>query len=389
VADASGRFPAPLPAAAETVAAEVRRVAAAGQRVHLRGAGRWWPDAPAGETTLSLAHLTHVTGLQPADLVVTAGAGIALDALEATLASRGVWLALDPPGESARSLGGALATAASGPLAARYGGPRDQVLGLVVVAGNGAALRMGGRVVKNVAGFDVAKAVVGGFGAYGAIVEAHLRLRALPAADRSLAWSGSLRDVAAAAARALAAGAAPAALELLAPSLAHTLLGADGWTLAARELGGRTAVDEDLAALEAAVGRGLRRHAPEGAALWQQWGREVGRWPVGLRIGADAAAWTDALALLTEHCGVPAGTSVTAPRGTLRTGYENLSAEAVRARRAAAARRGWPVVLERGDAALRHAAGVWGAMPRGPRRLAEDLRRTFDPGGVFSAPLFG
>ena len=391
MAEATAGVLRPLPAAAEALADEVRRAAASLTRIHLRGAGGWWPppEAPADGTVLSLAHVTHVTGLQPADLVVTAGAGVMLDRLAATLEGRGVWLALDPPGSPSRSVGGALATAAPGPLAARYGAPRDQVLGLAVVTGEGTAVRMGGRVVKNVAGFDLAKAVIGGFGAYGAIVEAHLRLRALPAADRSLGWSGALRDVSAAAARALAAGAAPAALEVLSPSLADSLLGADGWVLLARELGSRTAVDEELLVAEQAAGRGLRRHAAEGAAPWRWWQEAAGRWPVSLRLGADPAAWTDAVALVAEHCGTAAGVSVTVPRGTVRAGFDALAPGAVRALRDAAARRGWPVVLERADPALRDAVGVWGALTPGARRLADALRRAFDPAGAFAAPLFG
>src|SRR3972149_4200064 len=71
------------------------------------------------------------------------------------------------------------------PLAALFGPPRDQVLGLSMIAGNGTLLRVGGRVVKNVAGFDLAKAVIGAHGGFGAIVEVHLRLRARAQADRT------------------------------------------------------------------------------------------------------------------------------------------------------------------------------------------------------------
>ena len=388
MAEAAAGLLRPLPAIVESVAEEVRRAAASGARIHLRGTGSWWHDVPAGRTVLSLARVTHLTGLQPADLVVTAGAGLPLERLAAALEAQGVWLALDPPLGASRSVGGVLASASPGPLAARYGAPRDQVFGLSVVTGDGTAVRMGGRVVKNVAGFDLAKAVIGGFGAYGAIVEAHLRLRALPAADRSLGWSGALRDVAAAAARALAAGAAPAALEVLSPPLAGALVGADGWALLARDLGGRTAVDEELLVVEQAAGRGLRPHAAEGAAPWRRWQEAAGRWPVSLRIGADPAAWTDAVALLTEHCGTPTGVSVTVPRGTVRAGYDVLAKGAVTALRGAAERRGWPVVLERARPDLLEAVGVWGPLAPGARRLADSLKRAFDPAGALAAPLF-
>ena len=383
-------FPAPLTPAASEVGAEIRRAIADAATVQLRGAGTWWPEIPLGVRPLGLSHLNRISGLQPADLVVTAGAGCPLDALAATLAEHGVWLALDPPGSPSRTVGGALSSGTPGPLAARYGSPRDQVLGLTVVAGNGAGVRMGGRVVKNVAGFDLAKVVVGGQGAFGAIVEAHLRLHALPAADRSLAWTGALRDVAAAATRALSVGAAPAALEVLSPPLTHALLGADGWALAVREMGGRAAVDEDLLAVEKAIGATLRRLAPDaGAAHWHRWRGMVGGWPVLLRVGADPAAWSDAVALAEQHCGSAAGVSVTVIRGTVRVGLATVEPGAVRALRTSAARRGWPVVLDRADAGVRAAAGVWGALQPGTQRLTEQLRRAFDPNGVFAVPLLG
>jgi len=163
-------FPAPLSPAAHAVGERVRRAVARGTRLAPRGAATWWPERAPGTEPLDLADLAHVSVLEPADLVVTVGAGCRLDALAARLAAAGVWLALDPPGSLARSVGGVLASGGGGPLAARFGTPRDQVLGLTVVAGNGTPVRMGGRVVKNVAGFDLAKGVLGSYGACGAIV---------------------------------------------------------------------------------------------------------------------------------------------------------------------------------------------------------------------------
>jgi glycolate oxidase FAD binding subunit len=387
-AGATAVSPAPLPAAAGTVGAIVRRALAAGSRLAPRGAGTWWPEGPPDAEPLDLSSVSHITRLEPADLVATAGAGCRLDDLAQRLAAAGVWLALDPPGSLSRSVGGVLAAGGGGPLAARYGTPRDQVLGLAAVMGNGTPVRMGGRVVKNVAGFDVAKAVLGGHGACGVIVEAHLRLHALPVADRTAAWTGSLREVAAAAARALGAGAAPAALEVLSPPLADALLGSDGWALVARELGGNAAVEEELAVIARAAGEWLRpaKTDPE-RAVWDRWREAVGAWAVVIRIGGDPAAWPDAVALAGEHLGTPRGVSVTVPRGSVRAGFAAAEAEALAALRAAAARRGWPVILERAGAALREEAGVTGGLAPAARRLAEEVRRAFDPNGVFAVPL--
>jgi glycolate oxidase FAD binding subunit len=387
-ASATATFPAPLPAAAAAVGAAVRSAIERGARLAPRGAGTWWPDGPPAAEPLDLSPIGHVAGLEPADLVVTAGAGCRLDALAARLAAAGVWLALDPPGSLARSVGGVLASGGGGPLAARYGTPRDLVLGLTAVMGNGTPVRMGARVVKNVAGFDVAKAVLGGHGAYGALVEAHLRLHALPAADLTRAWAGSLREVAAAAAGALASGAVPAALEALSPPLAHALLASDGWALAVRDVGGPSAVEEELAVVARAAGAALRPvSATTGRSVWDGWRETVGGWPVVVRIGADPAAWADAVALAEEHLGAPIGVSATVPRGTVRAGFAAASAGAVAALRSAAARRGWPVTLERAGPALREEAGITGSLSPGARRLAEEVRLAFDPNGVFAVPL--
>jgi glycolate oxidase FAD binding subunit len=382
--------PPPLPAGIARIRDTVRDAAAAGARLAPRGAATWWPELELGAARLDLSPIAHVAAVEPADLVVTAGAGCRLDALGDRLAEAGVWLALDPPGSPSRSIGGVLAAGGGGPLAARYGTPRDQVLGLTIVTGDGRVARLGGRVVKNVAGFDVAKAVLGGHGAYGAIVEAHLRLHARPAADESRGWCGSLREVVLASARVVEAGSAPAALEVVSPPLALALLAADGWALLARDLGGRAAVVAELAAVGRAAETALRAVSlAPGSGPWQGWRAAVGAWPVLLRVGADPAGWHVAVALLEEHLGSPLGVSVTVPRGTTRAGFATATAGDIAALRAAAERRGWPVVLERAPAALRAEAGVWGALAPGTRRLAEAIRRALDPDGVFAVPVLG
>jgi glycolate dehydrogenase FAD-binding subunit len=370
----------------------VREAAGRGTTLAVRGSGNWWP-APswaAAPAALSTAALDTISAFNPADLVVTVGAGTPLDRLQSRLAERGAWLALDPPGPPTRSVGGVLATGAGGPLAARYGSARDHVLGLVVVAGDGTVVRLGGRVVKNVAGFDLAKIVVGGHGAYGIIAEAHLRLRARPRVDRTAVWHGSETFVTRTAAALLAAGAAPAALEALSPEVAAAPAwgGAAGrdWGLAVRAMGSEAGVAEELAEAARAAGR-APASTVQGDAPWSAWRGTVGGWPVVLRIGADPGTWPDGVTLARRHLGALCGASATVPRGTVRIGVEHCGVDAARALRAETAGRGWPVTLERADAATLAAVGVWGALPPGVARLAEALRAVFDPAGSLAAPL--
>jgi glycolate oxidase FAD binding subunit len=378
----------PAPSNLAGLAAEIRAAGGRGAPVEVRGSGTWWSDAPPGVTLISAAGLDAISEFNPADLVVTAGAGTPLDRLAACLTARGAWLPLDPPGSPSRTVGGVLACGAGGPLAAHYGPARDQVLGLVVVAGDGTVVRLGGRVVKNVAGFDLAKLVIGGFGAFGVIAEAHLRLRARPAADRTEMWAGSLAWAVRTGAAVLAAGATPAALEMASPDLAAQLGWGpgDGWVLAARAVGAGAGVAEELAIVAKAAGsRSVL--AGEGDDPWAAWRRVVGGWPVLLRIGAEPQSCAEAAALAERHLGRLLGASVTVLRGTVRVGAERCSADVIRQLRTEAAGRRWPVTVERADAATRAAAGVWGALAPPVARLTRGLKATLDPAGILAAPL--
>lgn len=365
----------------------VKRAAADRGRLFPRGAATWWPQAPADATPLDLAGYRDISRFDAADLVVTVGAGSPRDELARRLAEHGTWLALDPPGSESRTLGSMLATGGPGPLAALYGPPRDQVLGLTVLCGNGTTVRLGGRVVKNVAGFDLAKLVVGGHGGFGVMLEAHLRLRAVPEADGTWAFTGGRADVARFAARLLAAGALPGAFEVMGPTLSARLGLEAEWTVAVRALGTTPGVEEELefAARTARESGGVE--AVESAALWEAWRAVVGSWPVLVRIGAEPASWTDAVALAAEYLGEVEGVSVTVPRGTVRVGTPGITAHAARALRDRADRRGWPVTLERADAATRASVAVWGSLPGRADAIARRLREVFDPNGVFAVPL--
>jgi glycolate oxidase FAD binding subunit len=121
--------------------------------------------------------LEHAAG----DLVVRAQAGVRLADLRQRLAPAGQWLALDPP-EPRATVGGVVAADASGPRRLRYGTVRDLIIGITVVLADGTVARAGGKVVKNVAGYDLAKLFCGSLGTLGMIAEATFRLHPLPAA---------------------------------------------------------------------------------------------------------------------------------------------------------------------------------------------------------------
>src|SRR5207253_10372814 len=140
--------------------------------------------------------LVGIPAVARQDLSAAAEAGLGCDLLGQQLADHGTWLALDPPGLAGRTLGSVVATATAGPLRHGFGPVRDHVLGVTFVTGDGRLVQSGGRVVKNVAGYDLTKLEAGGFGAFGVIVLVLLRLRALPRADQTFVLAGTREDLA-------------------------------------------------------------------------------------------------------------------------------------------------------------------------------------------------
>jgi len=144
-------------------------------------------ERPGGEVVLSTRRLDRVLEHEAGDLTVTVEAGIRLSVLNARLAAKGQMLALDPPGDPA--VGGCLAANLSGPRRHRYGAARDLVLGATVVLADGTVASSGGKVVKNVAGYDIAKLFCGSLGRYGLLARLSFRLHPLPEAAASLVTS--------------------------------------------------------------------------------------------------------------------------------------------------------------------------------------------------------
>ncbi len=224
----------------------VREAAAAQTPLRIAGAGSWL-DAGRPVTSrarlLSLASDAGITEYVPGDLTLTARAGTSLAEIARVTAAEGQRLALDPFGGDAGTIGATIATASHGPLAQLFGGPRDNVLGLEFVTGAGTIARGGGRVVKNVAGFDLARLLTGSWGTLGVITEITLRLRARPERDETLdiAMPADASAFAERVERARVIPAAPWTLELVNDALSrHLGLGA-GTRLLVR-LGGNDSV---------------------------------------------------------------------------------------------------------------------------------------------------
>jgi glycolate oxidase FAD binding subunit len=210
------------PASTVEAAAVLRAAAALDLSVLPRGRATrlTWGNPPRGcDLIVSTRKLDQVIEHAAGDLVVTVQAGVALDPLQQRLAAEGQRLALDPPGGA--SVGGLIATNATGPLRFRYGAPRDLLIGITIVRADGTIAKAGGKVVKNVAGYDLGKLFAGSYGTLGLITEATFRLHPLPAVTE---WVVAETDDAATAAGLVLSAArspvAPSAIELNSPAAA-------------------------------------------------------------------------------------------------------------------------------------------------------------------------
>ena len=207
---------------------EVLRLAASmSLNVVPEGAGTW---LDAGnllrrpDLLVKMTRMTRIVEHEPADLVATAQAGLSLADFNREAAQAGQWLPLDPPDAGSVTLGGVAATGAGGPQRLGYGTPRSYVLGMRIALADGRVIRAGGRVVKNVAGYDLCKLFTGSHGTLGVILELTFKLRPRPQREATLlARSPDLSGLLDAA-RALAhAQLLPVAVELLSPRMADEI----------------------------------------------------------------------------------------------------------------------------------------------------------------------
>lgn len=376
VEESAGGQPRVAPESVEGVALVLRAASEQSWRIRVEGAGGWAPtDAPA-DLVLTTERLQRISYLDGADLVATVEAGLRWDDLRGALAEHGAWVAADPPG-SGRTVGSVIATGTAGPLRSGFGNIRDHIVGLTLVSGEGRVVRSGGRVVKNVAGFDLAKLAAGSFGAFGVVASASWRLRAVPRADSTLVTHG-VRDTLLAAARGiLDAGLTPAAVELLSPRVVAT----ESWSLAVR----LTGADAEVAAERDAVARATRVDfaelaAADASALWRQPQAAATAGVTTLRLGALPSALDEALDLAAHH--LPEGwVTVSVAPGVIRWSGE-AAPERLRLLRHTAAQQEMPLTLERAPWPVRHQLGHFGAYREGAGRLITSLRRAFDPAGV-------
>jgi len=168
------------------------------------------------DLALSLRRMTRVIAHEAADMTVTVEAGVTLAALADVLAATGQWLPFDPPDRDRVTIGGLIAGDLNGPLRLSQGKVRDSLIGISVVLADGSVAKGGGRVVKNVAGYDLPKLFAGSAGTLGVVVEATFKIRPCPERTQ-VVWlpAADVRDAAALSLALLDAAIAPLFLEVV------------------------------------------------------------------------------------------------------------------------------------------------------------------------------
>lgn len=259
---------------AARTAAAIREAAARGRGLRFEGGGskRFCGEPPRADCdSLPLPTAGGVVAYEPSELFLCARAATPLAEIERVLAAHGQALAFEPPAfGAAATLGGTVSCGFSGPRRVAAGAARDFTLGARIIDGRGRTLSFGGRVIKNVAGFDVSRLLVGSFGTLGVVLEATLRVSPAPEAEATLRFEQPDPQ---------------AALDFLRRALADGMpLSADAWrggTLSLRLSGAKTAVAaarKKLGGEEESDGggfwRAIREHedsffaAADGRDLW-------------------------------------------------------------------------------------------------------------------------
>ena len=341
--------------------------------------------APAGlDAVVRTERLARIVEYAPADMVVVAEAGVTLAALQAEVGAHGQRLALDAPAPERATIGGLVATGAFGPLRARYGGVRDLIIGVTLVRADGEVARGGGKVVKNVAGFDLPKVACGSLGTLGLVATAAFRLHPLPEATATVLVPG----LGAEAIVALLAAARAAQLE---PASVVALGTADRFDLGVRFEGFGQGVAQQvtrMVELAGAAGATPAQLTDEAAAtFWRRHDAIRAAAPLRVRVAALPTRFPAVAARLV-------GLGELAWYATLGLGFAGgtvgdvaATATAVTAARAALVAEGGSLVIEAAPPALRAAVDPWGPPPPS-FAIMERLKQRFDPEGRLNPGRF-
>jgi glycolate oxidase FAD binding subunit len=337
------------------------------------------PIEPA-DTAIATSALRRVIEYEPRDLTISVEAGLPWSELTRILAANRQMIPLDPPFGDRATVGGVMASNSSGPRRLLYGTARDLVIGMRFATLEGKLVQSGGMVVKNVAGLDMAKLMIGSFGTLAAIAVVNFKLQPAPETERSfLLPFDSLAGALAACKQILASVLQPAAIDLLNPA-AGTAFGQSAWLLAVRAGGSPASVDRYDYELAHTAGRlAVENPCPE--TLWQDVESFTPRF---LDRHADGAV-VRASCTLKDLEGVLAsfeGPALARAGSGVCYGYFEQS-EAAASWLSGAVGRGWKTVIEFSPEERKHTLELWPS-PGGDLEIMRRVKNLFDPANLLN-----
>ncbi len=370
-------------ASPEELAEALRQSAERQRAICLQGAGSKramaGPVTPADEY-LSTTGLGRVLQYEPHDLTISVEAGLPWRDLTRILAANRQMIPLDPPFAADSTVGGVIASNLSGPRRRLYGTARDMVIGMTFATLEGKLVRSGGMVVKNVAGLDMAKLMIGSFGTLAAIAVVNFKVTPMPEVERSFLLPFESAGLAAEARnRILSSSLQPAALDLLNPPAGETV-GNRAWVLVVRAAGNAAAAERyerELAGLATGVALDGEQHEK----LW----RHIQEFTPGFLARHPSGAVVRVSCTLKEtqpvmeHFDGPA--LARAGSGVCYGYWESVDRAADFLKEAAA--RGWKSVMEFAAEGRKERLDLWPS-PGGDFALMQRIKNLFDPGNLLN-----
>jgi len=369
--------PAELAEALRGAAGHGRTIALAGNSTKCRMAG----PLKAADVAITTASLRRVVEYEPHDLTISVDAGLGWREFEQLLAGNRQMVPLDPPFGDGATVGGVIAANSSGPRRRLYGTARDMVIGMTLATLEGKLVQTGGMVVKNVAGLDIAKLMIGSLGTLAALVTVNFKLQPIPDEERSFVVPfESANDALAARDRILKSQLQPAAVDLLNPRAASAF-GLPQWALALRAGGNAAAVQRYER--EFAQFGGTRAFEDDNQrALWRQVEQFTPQFLTAHEDGAVVRA-SCTLKVLGDVMASFPGPAIGRAGSGVCYGYFEQSRAAVDWM-GGAVRRGWKAVIEFASDACRNAQELW-PVPGGDLELMKRIKKVFDPSGLLNS----
>lgn len=366
------------PGSAEELAAMLKECAAKGQRITIRGHGtKELMGGPISESdvVISTGGLRRILQYEPGDLTVSVEAGMPFEELQSRLRAHGQMVALDPPFFAGSTVGGIVAANVSGPMRRGYGTARDLIIGMSFAMLDGKIVKTGGMVVKNVAGLDMAKLMIGSFGTLAAITSVNFRLHPIPEGTRTFLFEyGRLENAIERRDAITKSVLQPFAIDLLSPVAA----GRRGFVLAVRAGGSKTVLERyarELAGAEQVEGR-------EEEEFWEQV-REftptfLAQNPEGIVLRVSTTL-RDVGSVMGSAPGAAIARAATGVTFVYFDSWEPA---------AKFWEQGWNTVVEFAPHEIRRSHTLWRAASKGPAANAFDMmkrvKQLFDPGNLLN-----